>query len=143
MRFWLSLIAPLLISLALPSEACTRTPPTFTVTHDALIEARAQEGVRLKGTEAPPTIVALRQINSNESVALREIATVSDLRDRRSLWSRIVGAPPEFEDVPAENQILLIPERVLDTDLEYEVTVRDQNTKHTIRIRFKGGMQRC
>jgi hypothetical protein len=53
------------------------------------------------------------------------------------------GGAPELEDIRAENQILLQPGEVLDTDINYEISVQDGEHRSTLYIRFIGGTQKC
>ncbi len=53
------------------------------------------------------------------------------------------GGVPELEEIPAKNQLLIKPEEVLESDIEYEITIQDGERRSTLRIRFKGGLQKC
>jgi hypothetical protein len=53
------------------------------------------------------------------------------------------GGAPELEEIPATNQLFIKPDEVLEGDLEYEVTIQDGERRSTVRIRFKGGLQKC
>jgi hypothetical protein len=53
------------------------------------------------------------------------------------------GGAPELEEIRAKNQLLLQPEEVLESDIDYEVTVLDGERQSTLSIHFEGGRQRC
>jgi hypothetical protein len=143
MRHYLGLLLGLLLSISFPAEACEGHAPIVSVVQGTSLEARAQTGVRLTGVYGHPKIVGVRQVDGTPPVALDIKTKVTDLRDNRSMWRRILGGAPELVAIPAPNQVLLKPAKILDADLEYEVTVRDGEEQRALRIRFKGGLQKC
>lgn len=143
MRFLLTLLLTAICWSPARGEACHGTPPCFTISDGEHLEARAQTGIRLKGHTTNPRVVAVRQIAGLRAIPLRGTTKVTDMRDTRPVWQRMFGGAPELEEIPAKNQLFIKPEEVLESDLEYEVTIQDGERRSTVRIRFKGGLQKC
>ena len=143
MRLWYTLVVLALYWGPIDAQACHGPPSTFTITNGLNIEARAQSGVRLQGRASTPRVTAVRQIGGSRLVSLRGTTTVTDTLDTRPIWQRMFGGAPELEDIRAENQVLLQPGEVLDTDINYEISVQDGEHRSTLYIRFIGGTQKC
>ena len=124
-------------------EACHGKPPIFSISDDESLEGRAQTGIRLKGRTKNPRVIAVRQIAGVRAIPLRGTTKVTDITDTRSVWKRMFGGVPELEEIPAKNQLFIKPEEVLASDLEYEITIQDGERRSILRIRFKGGVQKC
>ncbi len=143
MRFLFTLIVLALSWTPAGAEACHGPPPTFTISNGARIEARAQSGLRLQGRASTPQVTGVRQLGGSRPVPLRSTTTVTDTVDTRPIWRRMFGGAPELEEIRAKNQLLLQPEEVLESDIDYEVTVLDGERQSTLSIHFEGGRQRC
>lgn len=143
MRFLLTLLLTVICLSPACGEACHRAPPIFTIRDGVSLEGRAQTGIRLKGHTTIPRVIAVRQVAGEREIPIRETTNVTDITDTRSIWKRMLGGVPELAEIPATNQLLIKPEEVLESDLEYEITIQDGEQRSTFRILFKGGLQKC
>jgi hypothetical protein len=124
-------------------EACHGSPPIFSISDGQTLEGRAQTGIRLKGHTTNPRVITVRQVAGARAISIRGTTKVTDITDTRPVWKRMFGGAPDLEEIPAKNQLLIKPEEVVESDLEYEITVQDGERHHTLRVRFKGGLQKC
>ena len=147
----LALLAGFFLLKPLSAEACHGDAPIVSLVDGASLEATAQTGLRLRGRYGLPRAIEVRQVGGSATVVLNMTPTkVNNRPGSPDLRRRLLSQVPEptalallEDDVPNPNEVLLKPKHVLDSDLEYELTFLDGDKHCKLRVKFKGGFQRC
>ena len=147
----LALLAGFFLLKPLSAEACHGDAPIVSLVDGASLEATAQTGLRLRGRYGLPRAIEVRQVGGSARVVLN--ITPSKVNNRPGspdLRKRLLSKVTEpsalallEDDAPDPNEVLLKPKYGLDSDLEYELTFLDGDKHCKLRVRFKGGEERC
>lgn len=121
--------------------ACIGEAPVVAIADHIEIAARAQSGIRIEGRNEKPTVTSSRQL-SGPAIGLKATTEVTQIRDVRPVWKRMLGGSPDLRDVPIPRQIEIRPERTPEQELSYELKLKEGSREFEVRIRFEGGMQR-
>ena len=119
--------------------ACQGEPALAELEQGTRITARAQNGVRFVGKNALPVVVSIKPLLGTQ-VALKVLGQAKEMKNTSSLFDRMSGKAPNYEDHLIPKAIDLRPEKILDSALRYELQIKDGDQTLQIELLLTGGM---
>ena len=133
----------LILSFSIPCAwACIENAPIVKIQTNARVEARAQAGMRLEGQKETPKVISIKQISTKEIVNLKVNSKVTEIKDVRPVYKRILGGTPDYRDVVVPKVIELRPEKVGEDLLEYEIQMKEGDSTFKMHLIFLPGMNK-
>jgi hypothetical protein len=130
-----------ILSLSISSAwACIGTAPRVKIQNNVRVESRAQTGLHIEGQEKTPEIISIQQTSPTEEVKLTVLSKVTEIKDVRPVYKRMLGGTPDYRDVVIPKIIELKPEKVGESLLEYDVVLREAQSTYKMKLTFTPGM---
>jgi hypothetical protein len=118
------------------------TRPTVKIQNNVKVEARAQTGLGIEGETDTPEVISIKQTSTKENIKLNVIAEVTEIKDVRPVYKRMLGGTPDYRDVVIPKLLELRPEKVGEGSLEYQVTLKENQSTFKMLLIFLPGMSK-
>ncbi len=136
------LIFSAILLFPLRGFACKQEAPVVQLLNNIKIEVSAQSGLRLSGKNTKPSILRIKSAEESNKIPLVVETQVTEMKNTVPLWKRATGTAPEFQEVQLPLLIEIRPERVLESDLNYVIDLKEEDKNFQIEVLFRGGMSK-